>query len=39
MLTLPRTDCGAKPAFTHDGRLLGWSEPAGFYFIDLGAPK
>ena len=23
-------------AFTRDGRLLGWSEPDGYYFIDLG---
>jgi WD40 repeat protein len=35
-LSLARPDCGANPAFTRDGRLLGWTEPAGYRFIDLG---
>lgn len=37
-LSLARPDCGANPAFTRDGRLLGWSEPEGYRFIDLGKP-
>ena len=36
VLSLPRQNCGSEPAFTHDGQLLGWSEPDGFHFIDLG---
>ncbi|MBC7968473.1 MAG: WD40 repeat domain-containing protein [Fuerstia sp.] len=36
VLSIDRTECGSKPAFTHDGRLLGWNEPAGFLFIELG---
>ena len=32
----PRMGCGAKPAFSKDGRILGWNEPAGYRFIDLG---
>jgi len=36
VLTFKRTECGSKPAFTRDGRLLGWNEPDGYYFIDLG---
>jgi WD40 repeat protein len=36
ILSLKRTECGAKPAFSSDGRLLGWSEPDGYWFIDLG---
>ncbi len=36
VLTFQRPECGAKPAFTHDGRLLGWSEPDGYWYIDLG---
>ena len=36
ILQLPRPECSSKPAFTRDGRLLGWSEPAGYRFIDLG---
>lgn len=35
-LALPRTECGAKPGITRDGRLLGWSEPGGYMYIDLG---
>lgn len=35
-LALKRKECGAKPGFSSDGRLLGWNEPDGFYFIDLG---
>lgn len=37
-LSLARPDCGANLAFTRDGRLLGWSEPEGYRFIDLGKP-
>jgi WD40 repeat protein len=36
VLTLPRPECGAKPAISRDGRLLGWSEPGGYRYIDLG---
>jgi WD40 repeat protein len=36
VLTLPRPDHTAKPAFSRDGRLLGWTEPGGYQFIDLG---
>lgn len=36
VLALKRSACGSKPAFSRDGRLLGWSEPDGYYFIDLG---
>jgi WD40 repeat protein len=36
VLTLKRPDHTAKPAFSRDGRLLGWSEPGGYRFIDLG---
>lgn len=32
----PRPECGAKPGFSQDGRLLGWTEPDGYRFIDLG---
>lgn len=35
VLALKRAACGAKPAFTHDGRLLGWSEPEGFFYVNL----
>ena len=35
VLTLPRPDHTAKPAVSRDGRLLGWSEPGGYRFIDL----
>jgi WD40 repeat protein len=34
--SLQRPECGAKPAFSRDGRLLGWSEPDGYRFIELG---
>ena len=37
MLSLKRSACSAKPAFSNDGRLLGWNEPEGFLFIDVGA--
>lgn len=37
LLELPRPECSSQPAFSRDGRLLAWSEPAGFRFIDLGA--
>jgi hypothetical protein len=30
MDALTRPECGAKPAFTRDGRLLGWSEPGAY---------
>jgi hypothetical protein len=36
VLTLNRAECGAKPAISRDGRLLGWSEPGGYRYIDLG---
>jgi hypothetical protein len=36
--SLKRPECGSKPAFSRDGRLLGWNEPEGFLFIELG-PK
>jgi WD40 repeat protein len=36
VLSIRREDCGSAPAFSHDGRLLGWSEPSGFLYIDLG---
>jgi hypothetical protein len=35
VLSFNRPGCSAEPAFSHDGRLLGWNEPAGFFFIDL----
>jgi WD40 repeat protein len=35
VLTLPRPECGAVPAISQDGQLLGWSEKEGFCFIDL----
>ncbi len=28
--------CCQERGFTASGRLLGWSEPDGFHFIDLG---
>jgi len=36
VLALKRSECGAKPAFSRDGRLLGWSEPDGYWYIELG---
>ncbi len=36
VLALKRPDCGAKPAFSHEGRLLGRLEPDGYKVIDLG---
>jgi WD40 repeat protein len=39
VMALPRPECGAKPAFTRDGRLLGWSEPDGYKVIDLSENK
>jgi WD40 repeat protein len=38
VLTLSRPMCCQEPGFTASGRLLGWSEPDGFHFIDL-SPK
>ena len=35
-LSLKRPECGSNPGFSADGRLLGWNEPDGFRFIDLG---
>ncbi len=35
VLSLPRSMCGQEPGFTASGRLLGWSEPDGFHFVDL----
>jgi WD40 repeat protein len=39
VLALKRPDHTAKPAVSRDGRLLGWSEPAGYRYIDLGKPE
>ena len=36
VLSIKRDDCGSAPAFSHDGQLLGWSEPSGFMYIHLG---
>lgn len=36
VLTLARPECGAKPAFSSDGKVLGWSEPGGYQVIELG---
>lgn len=36
LLEFPRVKCGGKPMFSRDGRLLGWTEPEGFCFVDLG---
>jgi WD40 repeat protein len=36
VLSLSRPRCCQEPGFTASGRLLGWSEPDGFHFIDLG---
>lgn len=36
VLSIKRDDCGSAPAFSHDGQVLGWSEPSGFMYIDLG---
>lgn len=38
VLSLSRPKCCQEPGFTASGRLLGWSEPDGYHFIDLG-PK
>lgn len=35
VFSLARAATGFKPAVTSDGRLLGWSEPGGYQFIDL----
>ncbi len=35
VLTWDRPECGAIPGVTQDGRLVGWSEPAGYMYIDL----
>ncbi len=37
VLSFNRPGCSAEPAFSQDGLLLGWNEPTGFFFIDLGA--
>jgi WD40 repeat protein len=37
VLELPRKECGAKPAISRDGNLIGWSEPGGYRYIDLAA--
>lgn len=39
VFNLGRPEATAKPAITHDGKLLGWSEPSGYRFIDLGGEK
>jgi WD40 repeat protein len=36
VLSLDRPECGAEPAYTRDGRLLGWYEPDGYRYIELG---
>jgi WD40 repeat protein len=36
VLSWARKECGAKPDFSADGALLGWSEPDGYHYIDLG---
>jgi WD40 repeat protein len=36
VLSIKRDDCGSAPAFSHNGQLMGWSEPSGFMYIDLG---
>ena len=36
VLALTRPECGTEPAFSRDGRLLGWSESDGYKVIDLG---
>ena len=33
--SLARAATGSKPDVSRDGRLLGWSEPRGYQFIDL----
>jgi WD40 repeat protein len=38
-LTLKRPDHTAKPGISRDGRILGWSEPGGYRFLDLGKPS
>jgi hypothetical protein len=35
VLEIARDECGAKPAFTRDGKLLGWSEPGGYRYIEV----
>jgi tricorn protease-like protein len=36
ILTLNRPAMAYRPGFSRDGRLLGWSEQAGYRYIDLG---
>jgi WD40 repeat protein len=36
VLTLKRGDHTFRPAVSRDGQLLGWSEPSGYRFIDIG---
>ncbi len=36
VFALGRPHHTAKPAVSRDGRLLGWNEPGGYRFIDLG---
>ncbi len=33
--SLPRSANGSKPAVSRDGKVLGWTEPQAFRFIDL----
>jgi WD40 repeat protein len=35
VLVVRRPNFGLKPAVSRDGRLLGWSEPGSYHFIDL----
>lgn len=39
VFSLARVATGTNPAVSHDGRLLGWSEPRGYQFIDLAPAK
>jgi hypothetical protein len=36
ILALSRPEHVAKPGVSRDGRLIGWSEPGGYRYIDLG---
>lgn len=35
VLQISRPECSAKPGITADGKVVGWSEPAGYMYIDL----
>jgi WD40 repeat protein len=38
-LSLSRTECSTSPGILRDGSLFGWSEPAGFLYVDLAATQ